>query len=161
MSLGTSDGSPWVDPRIEESAGKGTRELRDVLHQQEKTHFRDISTGDESCILNETAPSSVWLSLDEELPTRPRRRISADKHILIALWGIKGLVHVNLLPTQSTSAPNECFRRTQTMDTSAHGQRKGPHRKMVLSSSMPDLRPKRTPHTVETSVHPTSSLLVG
>jgi hypothetical protein len=46
--------------------------------------------------------------LDEKLPTLPRRKISADKRMLIAFWGIKGLVHMNWLPkdvriNQSTS----------------------------------------------------------
>jgi hypothetical protein len=52
-------------------------------------------TSDESWIFINTAPSSIWSSLDEELPIRPRRTISADKRKLIAFSGIKGPVNVN------------------------------------------------------------------
>jgi hypothetical protein len=60
------------------------RALRDVLRQQEKTHFRVIVTDDESWTFSDTAPCSVWLSLDEKLPIRPRRTIRAEKRMLIA-----------------------------------------------------------------------------
>jgi hypothetical protein len=67
------------DRRVE-----GARALLDVFCQQNKTDFQDIITGDESWIFIDTAPSSFWYWSDEELPTRPRRTISADKRILIA-----------------------------------------------------------------------------
>jgi hypothetical protein len=93
---------PWVvhvlTRELRDQWIKGARALLDVLRQQEKTHFQDTITGDELLIFMDTAPSSIWLSLDEQLPTRPWRTISADKRILIAFSGIKGLVHVNWLP---------------------------------------------------------------
>jgi hypothetical protein len=72
--------------------------LLGVFRQQEKTRFWDIAIGDESWIFISTAPSFAWLSFDEELSTRPGRIISTDKRMLIAFWGIKGLVYVNWLP---------------------------------------------------------------
>jgi hypothetical protein len=63
-----------------------------------KTRFQDIITGGESWMLIDAAPSSVWLSLDEELSTRPRRAISPDKRMLVVIWEIKSIVHVNWLP---------------------------------------------------------------
>jgi hypothetical protein len=63
-----------------------------------KTYFRNIITGDESWIFIDTPPNYIWLSFGEELPTRPRHTMGANKHMLIAFWGIRGLVHVNLLP---------------------------------------------------------------
>jgi hypothetical protein len=65
---------------------------------QRKVHFRDIITGDESWIFIDIAPSPIWLPSDDELPTRPRRTINADKSMLIAFWVISSLVHVNWLP---------------------------------------------------------------
>jgi hypothetical protein len=68
---------------------KGARAPIDVLRQQEKTNFRDIITGHESWIFIDTTPSFIWLSLDEELPTRPRCTISVDDRLLIAFWASK------------------------------------------------------------------------
>jgi hypothetical protein len=51
--------------------------------------------GDELWIFIDTAPSSIWLSLDEELTTPPRRIIHTDKRVLIAFWGIRSLAHLN------------------------------------------------------------------
>jgi hypothetical protein len=76
----------------------GARALLDVLRQQETTHFQDIITGGKSRMFIGAAPSSIWSSLHEELPTRPRRTISADKLMLIAFLGTKGLVRVNRPP---------------------------------------------------------------
>jgi hypothetical protein len=93
---------PWVPHMLtRELKGQrvqGARAFLDAGCHQEKTHFWHIITGDELWIFIDTAPSSIWLSLDEELPTRPRRTISADKRMLIAFWGIKSLVYVNWLP---------------------------------------------------------------
>jgi hypothetical protein len=77
---------------------KGARALLDILRQQEKTHFPDIITGDASWIFIDTAPSSVWSSLDEGLPIRRCHTVGADKRMSIAFCGIKGLVHMNWLP---------------------------------------------------------------
>jgi hypothetical protein len=57
---------------------QGARAILDVLRQQEKTHFRDIISRDESWIFIDIVPSSIGLSLDGELPVRPRRIISTD-----------------------------------------------------------------------------------
>jgi hypothetical protein len=82
-------GLPCADPQIEESEVEGARVLLNVLLQREKTLFQDIITGDESWIFIDMAPSLIWLSLDKELPTRPRRTIGADKRILITFLGSK------------------------------------------------------------------------
>jgi hypothetical protein len=102
---------------------KDAQALLDVLRQQEKTHFRDTITGDESWIFTDTAPSSIWWLFGEELPTLPRRTISTDKRMLITLWGINGFIHVNWLHMDDAKV----------------------HTAKVVSSVMPDLRIKRRP----------------
>jgi hypothetical protein len=83
---------PYVLTReLRDRRAKGTQALLDVLRQQEKSHFRDIVTDDESWIFIDTAPSSISLLLDDELPMRPWRTITADKRMLIAFWGSKVL----------------------------------------------------------------------
>jgi hypothetical protein len=139
---------------------QGARALLNVLRQQEKTHFWDIITDDESWIFINTAPSSIWLSLDEDLPTHARHTISADTSMLIAFWGIKGFVHVNWLSNDvrinAVQFRDEILipisQKFQTKVSSRHKpwtlvqlDNARVHTAKVVSSVMPDLRLKRTP----------------
>jgi hypothetical protein len=90
-------GRACVELKVMDQPVKGSRALLDVLPQGKKTHFRDIITGDDSPVLIDAAPSPIWLSSDDELPTHPRHPINADRSVIVALWGIKGLAHVNWL----------------------------------------------------------------
>jgi hypothetical protein len=138
---------------------QGSRALLDVFRQQEKTQFRDVITGDEPWIFIDAAPSSIWMSLDGELSTRPRGTISADKSMLTAFLGIKGLVHVNWLP-KDVRIKAVYFRDeilipiSYKPQTNVSGRHKpwirvhmanaNVHMAKVVSSIMPDLRLKRT-----------------
>jgi hypothetical protein len=110
--------------KLRDQRVKGSQALFDVLRQQQKAHFRDGITGNESRIFIDTTSSSIWSSLDEELPAR--RTISAGKPTLIAFWGIKVLVQVNWLPTDGRI--NAVYFRdeilipiSQTLQTNASG----------------------------------------
>jgi hypothetical protein len=148
-----------VTRKLRDLRVKGARALLDVLRRQEKTHFRDILTGNESWIFIDTAPSSIWLSLDGDLPTRPRRTINADKRMLIAFWGIKGIVHVFWMPKDVRI--NEVFFRNKILIpisqkhqtnvsggpkpwTRVHMDNAKVQATKVVSGAMPDLRLKRT-----------------
>jgi hypothetical protein len=48
-----------LTPEMREQRVNDSRALVDVLRQQEKIHFRDIITRDESWILIDAAPSSI------------------------------------------------------------------------------------------------------
>jgi hypothetical protein len=139
---------------------KGAQALLDVLRQKEKTYFWDIITGDESWIFIDTAPSSIWFSLDEKLPTRPRRTISAHKYMLIAFWGLKALAHMKwMLKDVRINAiyfRSEIFMAiSQKLQTNVpagynpwilvHMDNVKVHTAKVVSSGMPDLRLKGTP----------------
>jgi hypothetical protein len=80
--------------------------------------------------------------LDEELPNCPRPTISAHKRMLLVFWdqthwtrqlarkrcaNQRGLLPWRGIGRYFPEAPSACLRRTQTMDMSAYGQRKGPH----------------------------------
>jgi hypothetical protein len=156
---------------------RGARALLNVLRQQEKTHFRVIITGDESWTFIDTAPSSIWLSLDEEPLTRPRRTISADKRMLIAFWGIKGLVHVKwLLKDVRINAVDfrdkivmPMSRKLQTNVsgghkpwTLVHMDNAKVHTAKVVSSVMPNLRLRSTPQPLRSpDICPSGFFLFG
>jgi histone-lysine N-methyltransferase SETMAR len=139
----------------------GSLALLDVLRQQEKIHFRDIITGNESWIFIDTEPSSIWLSLDEELPARPRPTIGTDKQMLVVFWGIKGIMHVNWLPRNARiNAPDlrdELLTQiSQKLQEHASGGRKlwtlvhmdstKVHTAAAILTVVPDFRLKRIPH---------------
>jgi hypothetical protein len=141
---------------------KGIWALFDVLRQHETTHFRDILTGGKLWLFIDTAPSSVLLLLDEELPTRPRRIISADKRMWIAFWGITNFLHVNWVPKyvriRAIYFRDEIFILTsQNLQTNGWGGHKPwTHAQIdnakvdiakVVSSVMPNLRLKMTPQS--------------
>jgi hypothetical protein len=172
----------WVPhvltPKLREQRVNGLRAPLDVLHPQEKIHFSDIITGDESWILIDAARRSIWLSLDEKLLTCPRPTISADKHMLVVFWQIKGIVHVNWLPKNArinaASLRDEklapIFQKLQQHAsdgckpcTRVQRDRAKIHTGTAVSTLMADLRLKRTlePLPVQTSGHRTSFFLVG
>jgi hypothetical protein len=163
---------------LRDQHASGSRALLHVLRQQEKIHFRDIITGDESQIFIDTASGSSWLSLDEKLPAHPQPTISADKCRLVVFWKMKSIVQVNEL--SNNARINAAYFRdeiltpiSQKLQQHASGRRKPwtlvhldnakVHTATAVSIVMPDLRLKRTlqPLTVQIYVHRTSSFLVG
>jgi hypothetical protein len=92
-----------VTGELRESHLSGSQALLDVLGQQKKIQFRNIITGDESWIFIRTVPGSIWLSLDEELPTRPWPTIGTDKRMLVVFSGMTRIVHVSLPPKDAQS----------------------------------------------------------
>jgi hypothetical protein len=156
----------------------GSRAPFDVLRQREKIHFHDIIPDDESWIFIDAAPSSIWLSLDERLPTCPRPTISADKCMLAVFWGIKRIVQVIWLPKNPRISAASFLDEVLTplsqklqehasggckSWTSMHMDNAKIHTTTAVSTIMPDLRLKRTlePFAAQICVYQTSSFLIG
>jgi hypothetical protein len=76
------------DPRAKwlESA----RQLLDILQVQERCHFRDLITGDETWVYLDMKLGAILLLADAELPVRVKRTITNEKRMLIVFWGIQG-----------------------------------------------------------------------
>jgi hypothetical protein len=103
--------------------------LFDVLQAQEKCHFRDLITGEETLVYLDMKPGTNWLPADAEL---------------LAFWGIHGIAHYCWLAKQSTlDSPFFCeevlsplaqkiqpnSKTSQTPDFDSYGQCKGSHSK--------------------------------
>jgi hypothetical protein len=65
---------------------EGARQLLDVVQAQERIHYRDLTTGDETWVYLDGKPGTVWLPADAELLVRVKRTIASEKHMLIVLW---------------------------------------------------------------------------
>jgi hypothetical protein len=72
---------------------EGARKLLDVLKSQEKGHFRDLVTRDETWVSLDMRPRTVWLSAETELSVCAKRTIASGKRMLIVFWGVQGIVH--------------------------------------------------------------------
>jgi hypothetical protein len=64
--------------------------------------FRDLITGDDTCVYLDMKPETVWLPVEAELPVRVERTIASEKCMLIIFWGIHGIVHYCWLPKDNT-----------------------------------------------------------
>jgi hypothetical protein len=71
----------------------GARQLLDVLQAQERHHFRDLVTGDETWVYLGIRPGTIWLPTEAELPVRVKRTIASEKRMLTVFWGIHGIAH--------------------------------------------------------------------
>jgi hypothetical protein len=81
---------------------EGARQLLDVLLQQEKCHFRDLITGDETWVYLDMKRETIWLPADAELPVLVKRTIASEKRTLIVFWGTHGIARSCWLPKEST-----------------------------------------------------------
>jgi hypothetical protein len=122
----------------------GTRQLLDVLRAQERCHFRDLITGDETCVDLDMKPETIWLPADIELPVCVKLIIAREKRMLIVFWGIHWIAHYCWTPKDNTlyssffceevlhpvaqkMQPNS--KSSQTLDFDSYGQCKGSHGK--------------------------------
>jgi hypothetical protein len=78
---------------------EGARQLLDVLQAQERCHFRDLITGDETWVCLDMKPGTVWLPADAELLVRVNCK---RKRMLTVFWGIDGTAHHCWFPKDST-----------------------------------------------------------
>jgi hypothetical protein len=106
-------GRAYVELKVMDQPVKGSRALLNAFPQHKKTHFRDVITGDDSPVFINAAPSPIWLSSDDELPTHPQHPINADGRVIIALWRIQGLAHVNWL--RKDARINAVYFRDETL----------------------------------------------
>jgi hypothetical protein len=81
---------------------KGDQQCLNVLQAQERCHFRDLITGDETWVSLNMKPCTVWLPTDAELSVRVKRTIANEKRMLIVFWGIHGIIHDYWLPKDDT-----------------------------------------------------------
>jgi hypothetical protein len=72
---------------------EGARQLLGVLQAQERCHFRDLITGNETWVYHDMKPGTIWLPADAELPVCVKRTIAGEKRMPIILWGIHGIAH--------------------------------------------------------------------
>jgi hypothetical protein len=136
--------SSFLDDDLRAKRLKGARQLLGVLQAQERCHFRDLITGDETWVYPNIKSESIWLPDDAELPIRVKRTIASEKGMLIVFWGIHGITHYCWPPKCSTldssffceevlspfaqkMQPNS--KNSQTLDFDLYGQCKGSHGK--------------------------------
>jgi hypothetical protein len=93
---------PFLDYDLRANRFEGARQLLDVPPAQERCHFRDLVTGDETWVYLDEKPGAIWLPAEAELPVRVERTVSSDKCMLIVFWGIHGNSHYYWLPKDST-----------------------------------------------------------
>jgi hypothetical protein len=71
------------------------------MQGQERCHFRDLISGDETRVYSDIKSEVIWLPADAELPVGVKRTIASGKHMLIVFWGIQGIAHYCWLPKDS------------------------------------------------------------
>jgi hypothetical protein len=69
---------------------EGAQQLLDALQAQERCHFRDLITGDETWVYLDMKPVIIWLPVDAELPVRVKRTMASEKRMFIVFWGFTG-----------------------------------------------------------------------
>jgi hypothetical protein len=98
--------SKWVPHFLDEDLrGRrldGARQLLDVLHGQERCHFRDLIIGDEIKVHLGMKPRTIWLPADAELSVLVKRTIESEKRMLIIFWGIHGIAYHCSVPKDNT-----------------------------------------------------------
>jgi hypothetical protein len=83
----------FLDDDLKVKRLDGARQLLDVLQAQERCHFRDLITGDETRVPLDVKPRTIWLPADAELPVHVKRTIASEERMLIVFWGIHGIAH--------------------------------------------------------------------
>jgi hypothetical protein len=62
---------------------ESARQLLDILQTQERYHFRDLITRDETWVYLDMKPGTIWLPAGAKLPVRVTRTIASEKRMLI------------------------------------------------------------------------------
>jgi hypothetical protein len=124
--------------------GENRAELLDVLQTQERCHFRDLITGDETWVYLDMKPGTVWLPADAELLVRVKKAVESEKLMPIVFCGIHGITHYCWLPkdsrldlpffvkkylVQSFRKCSQIPKNSQALDFDSYGQCKGSHSK--------------------------------
>jgi hypothetical protein len=91
----------FLDDDLRAKRLEGAQQLLDVLQAQERCHFRDPITEDETWVYLDMKPGTNWLPADAELPVHVKRAIASENRMLIFSWGIHGIVHYCCLPKDS------------------------------------------------------------
>jgi hypothetical protein len=92
----------FLDDHLRAKRLEGAWQLLNVLQAQERCHFRDLITGDETSVHLDMKPGTIWLPADAELPVHVKRTITGQKRMLIVFLGIHGIAHYCWLPKDST-----------------------------------------------------------
>jgi hypothetical protein len=99
----------FLDDDLRGKRLEGARQLLDVLQAQERCHFRDLITGDETRISLDTERGTIWLPDDAEQPVRVKRTIASERRMMIILWEIQGTAHhCRLLKDSTLYSPFFC-----------------------------------------------------
>jgi hypothetical protein len=83
----------FLDDDLSKKRLEGARQPLDVLQAQDRSHFRDLITGDETWVSLDMKPMTIWLPADAELPVRVKGIIASEKRMPIVFWGIHGIAH--------------------------------------------------------------------
>jgi hypothetical protein len=81
----------FLDDDLRAKRLKGIRRLLDVLQAQERCHFRDLITGDETWVYLDMKRGAIWLPAEAELLVRIKRTIASEKCMPIISWGIHAI----------------------------------------------------------------------
>jgi hypothetical protein len=73
----------FLDGDLRAKRLKGARQLLDVLHAQERGHFRDLNTRNATWVDLDMKPRTIWLPAVAELPVRVKRTTASEKRMLI------------------------------------------------------------------------------
>jgi hypothetical protein len=88
----------FLDDDLRAKRLEGARQLLDVLQVQERRHFRDRISGDETWAYLDMKPGTIWLPTDTELPVCIKKTIASEKRMLIVFWEIHRIAHYCWLP---------------------------------------------------------------
>jgi hypothetical protein len=69
----------FLDDNLRAKRLEGARQLLDVLQAQERCHFRDLITGNETWVYLDMKPRTIWFPADPELPICAKRTIASEK----------------------------------------------------------------------------------
>jgi hypothetical protein len=91
-----------LDDDLRAKRVKYARQFLDVPQTQERCHFGDPITEDETWVYLDMKPGTIWLPADAELPVRVKRTLASEKRVLIIFWGIHEIAHYCWLPKDNT-----------------------------------------------------------
>jgi hypothetical protein len=93
FQMGSSFSWWFDDDNLRAKWLEGTRQLLDILQAQERCHFRDLITWDETWVYIDMKPGTVWLRADAEQSVRVKRTIASEKPRRTFFWGIHRIAH--------------------------------------------------------------------
>jgi hypothetical protein len=135
--------------------------LFNVLKAQERIHFRDVITGDESWFYIQQKRPRMWVLTADNLPEIPKTTIATQKVMLTVFFGINGVVLTNwMIPPNSLNASYFLNEILVPLSHSIHGvhpkqhspftiihfDNAKPHTAKMTMNSLQQLHLKRAPH---------------